>query len=85
MLTGCTQKKNAQQTGEDGKAYIHSAGKMEVLDMTELWLEDYGILASTDPTDLLNRIDKQHGVHTIEHAAKIGLGNRKYTLVEIDK
>ena len=70
-------------------------------------LEDYGILASTDPvaldqacidiinqqkvtakndpTDLLNRIDKQHGVHTIEHAAKIGLGNRKYTLVEIDK
>ena len=147
---------------QNGKAYIHSAGKMEVLDMAKLWtpeyvgdqdgflesmaaaaqavvdyfngkkgiiyisvmnnmsidcdcvdhpepvkLEDYGILASTDPvaldqacidiinqqkvtatndpTDLLNRIDKQHGVHTIEHAAKIGLGNRKYTLVEIDK
>ena len=147
---------------QNGKAYIHSAGKMEVLDMEKLWtpeyigdqdgflesmaaaaqavtdyfrakkgiiyisvmnnmsidcdcvdhpepvkLEDYGILASTDPvaldqacidiinqqkvtatndpTDLLNRIDKQHGVHTIEHAAKIGLGNRKYTLVEIDK
>ena len=147
---------------QNGKAYIHSAGKMEVLDMSKLWtpeyigdqdgflesmaaaaqavvdyfngkkgiiyisvmnnmsidcdcvdhpepvkLEDYGILASTDPvaldqacidiinqqkvtatndpTDLLNRIDKQHGVHTIEHAAKIGLGNRKYTLVEIDK
>ena len=146
---------------QNGKAYIHSAGKMEVLDMSKLWtpeyigdqdgflesmaaaaqavtdyfrakngiiyisvmnnmsidcdcvdhpepvkLEDYGILASTDPvaldqacidiinqqkvtatndpTDLLNRIDKQHGVHTIEHAAKIGLGNRKYTLVEID-
>ena len=146
---------------QNGKAYIHSAGKMEVLDMAKLWtpeyigdqdgflesmaaaaqavvdyfkgkkgiiyisvmnnmsidcdcvdhpepvkLEDYGILASTDPvaldqacidiinqqkvtatndpTDLLNRIDKQHGVHTIEHAAKIGLGNRKYTLVEID-
>ena len=147
---------------QNGKAYIHSAGKMEKLDMRRLWtpefigdqdgflesmaaaaqavtdyfrakngiiyisvmnnmsidcdcvdhpapvkLEDYGILASTDPvaldqacidiinqqkvtakndpTDLLNRIDKQHGVHTIEHAAKIGLGNRKYTLVEIDK
>ena len=40
---------------------------------------------SNDPTDLLNRIDKQHGVHTIEHAAKIGLGNRKHILVEIDK
>ena len=147
---------------QNGKAYIHSAGKMEKLDMSKLWtpeyignqdgflesmaaaaqavvnyfqrqngiiyisvmnnmtidcdcvdhpapvkLEDYGILASTDPvaldqacidiinqqkvtatndpTDLLNRIDKQHGVHTIEHAAKIGLGNRQYTLISIDK
>ena len=146
----------------NGKAYIHSAGKMEVLDMAKLWtpefigdqdgflesmaaaaqavtdyfrakkgiiyisvmnnmsidcdcvdhpepvkLEDYGILASTDPvaldqacidiinnqevtatndpTDLLARIDKQHGIHTIEHAAAIGLGTRKYNLVNIDK
>ena len=146
----------------NGKAYIHSSGKMEVLDMAKLWteeyvgnqegflesmaaaaqavvdyfqqkegiiyinvmnnmsidcdcvdhpapvkLEDYGILASTDPvaldqacvdiinnqevtatndpTDLLNRIDKQHGIHTIEHAEAIGLGSRKYTIVNIDK
>ena len=146
----------------NGKAYIHSAGKMEVLDMAKLWtpefigdqdgflesmaaaaqgvvnyfqqkkgiiyisvmnnmsidcdcvdhpapvnLEDYGILASTDPvaldqacvdiinqqkvtatndpTDLLSRIDQQHGTHTIDHAAKIGLGTKKYTLVSIDK
>ena len=147
---------------QNGKAYIHSAGKMEVLDMAKLWtpeyigdqdgflesmaaaaqavtdyfrakkgiiyisvmnnmsidcdcvnhpapvkLEDYGILASTDPvaldqacidiinnqqvtatndpTDLLSRIDKQHGVHTIEWAEKIGLGTRKYRIVSIDK
>ena len=146
---------------QNGKAYIHSAGKMEVLDMSKLWtpeyigdqdgflesmaaaaqavvdyfsgkqgiiyisvmnnmsidcdcvdhpepvkLEDYGILASTDPvaldqacidiinnqevtakndpTDLLSRIDQQHGIHTIEHAEKIGLGSRKYSLVSID-
>jgi uncharacterized Fe-S center protein len=146
----------------NGKAYIHSAGKMEKLDMSKLWtpeyignqdgflesmaaaaqavvnyfqkqqgiiyisvmnnmsidcdcvdhpapvkLEDYGILASTDPvaldqacidiinqqkvtakndpTDLLSRIDKQHGIHTIKHAERIGLGSRKYTLVSIDK
>ena len=145
----------------NGKAYIHSAGKMEVLDIARLWtpefigdqdgflesmaaaaqavtdyfrakkgiiyisvmnnmsidcdcvdhpepvkLEDYGILASTDPvaldqacidiinnqqatatndpTDLLNRIDKQHGVHTIEHGEAIGLGTRKYHIVSID-
>ena len=146
---------------QNGKAYIHSAGKMETLDIEKLWtpefigdqdgflesmaaaaqavvnyfkgkqgiiyisvmnnmsidcdcvdhpepvkLEDYGILASTDPvaldqacvdivnnqevtatndpTDLLNRIDKQHGSHTIDHAEKIGLGTKKYTLVSID-
>ena len=147
---------------QNGKAYIHSAGKMEKLDMGKLWtpeyignqdgflesmaaaaqsvvnyfnrkqgiiyisvmnnmsidcdcvdhpepvkLEDYGILASTDPvaldqacidiinqqkvtakndpTDLLKRIDKQHGTHTIDWAEKIGLGSKKYTLVSIDK
>ena len=69
-------------------------------------LEDYGILASTDPvaldqacidiinqqkvtakndpTDLLKRIDKQHGTHTIDHAAQIGLGSKMYELVNLD-
>ncbi|MBQ7572021.1 MAG: DUF362 domain-containing protein, partial [Bacteroidaceae bacterium] len=147
---------------QNGKAYIHSAGKMEVLDMGRLWtpefvgdqdgflesmaaaaqavvdyfsgrkgiiyisvmnnmsidcdcvdhpepvkLEDYGILASTDPvaldqacidiinqqkvtatndpTDLLSRIDQQHGTHTIDHAAQIGLGTKQYRVVDIDE
>ena len=147
---------------QNGKGYIHSAGKMEVLDIAKLWtpefigdqdgflesmaaaaqavtdyfrakkgiiyisvmnnmsidcdcvdhpapvkIEDYGILASTDPvaldqacidiinnqqvsatndpTDLLSRIDKQHGIHTIEHAEAIGLGTRKYHIVSIDQ
>ena len=145
----------------NGKAYIHSAGKMEVLDMAKLWtpefigdqdgflesmaaaaqavtdyfrakkgivyisvmnnmsidcdcvdhpepvkLEDYGILASTDPValdqaciDLVlgqeqtadndvasmrERIESRHGIHTVEHAEKIGLGSRQYKLVSID-
>ena len=145
----------------NGKAYIHSSGKMEKLDIARLWtpefignqdgflesmaaaaqavvnhfngkkgiiyisvmnnmsidcdcvdhptpvkLQDYGILASTDPvaldqacvdiinnmevtldndpTTLTERIDKQHGIHTIEHAEKIGLGSRKYHIVSID-
>ena len=147
---------------QNGKAYIHSAGKMEKLDMAKLWtpeyigdqdgflesmaasaqavvnyfqkkegiiyisvmnnmsidcdcvdhpepvkLEDYGILASTDPvaldqacvdiinqqkvtatndpTDLLSRINQQHGTHTIDWAEKLGLGTKKYTIVDIDK
>ena len=153
LSIGCASK--------NGKAYIHSAGRMDKLDMLKLWtkyvndqegflesmaaaaqavanyfnkkegiiyinvmnnmsidcdcvdhpapvkLEDYGILASTDPvaldqacidiinnqqvtatndpTDLLKRIDKQHGVHTIDHAEAIGLGTRKYKIVSIDK
>lgn len=147
---------------QNGKAYIHSAGKMEKLDIQKLWtpeyigdqdgflesmaaaaqavvnyfqkkqgiiyisvmnnmsidcdcvdhpepvkLEDYGILASTDPvaldqacvdiinkqevtatndpTDLLSRIDRQHGTHTIDQAEKIGLGSKDYVLIDIDK
>ena len=43
------------------------------------------VTATNDPTDLLSRIDQQHGTHTIDWAEKIGLGTKKYTLVEIDK
>ncbi len=144
----------------NGKAYIHSAGKMSKLDDSKLWtreyigdqdgflesmaaaaqavvnyfqkergiiyisvmnnmtvdcdcvahpapvkLKDYGILASTDPvaldqacidiinqqkveaendpTDLLQRIDRQHGTHTIDWAEKIGLGSKQYEIVEL--
>lgn len=147
---------------QNGKAYIHSAGKMEKLNMGQLWtpayignqdgflesmaaaaqgvvdyfkrqngiiyisvmnnmsidcdcvdhpapvkLADYGILASTDPvaldqacvdivngmqvsadndpTDLMKRINRQHGTHTIDWAEKIGLGSKQYKIISIDK
>ena len=38
-----------------------------------------------DATSLKTRIEKQHGIHTVEHAEKIGLGSRIYHLVSIDK
>ena len=40
--------------------------------------------ATNDPNDLLSRIDKQHGTHTIEHAEAIGLGTKTYTIACID-
>ena len=43
------------------------------------------VTATNDPTDLLNRINKQHGTHTIDHAEAIGLGTKKYAIVNIDK
>ncbi|MBD5221896.1 MAG: DUF362 domain-containing protein [Bacteroidales bacterium] len=38
-----------------------------------------------DPRALIERIEEKHGIHTIEHAEKIGLGSRKYNLISIDK
>ena len=33
---------------------------------------------------LVNRIESRNGLHTLEHAEKIGLGSRNYELVSID-
>ena len=49
------------------------------------FINNYQVAAENDPTDLLSCIDRQHGIHTIEHAEAIGLGTRKYNLVNIDK
>ena len=38
-----------------------------------------------DAKPLVNRINQKHGIHTVEHAEKIGLGSRKYTIISIDK
>jgi uncharacterized Fe-S center protein len=34
---------------------------------------------------LVKRIESRHGIHTLEHAAEIGLGSRTYELVNIDE
>lgn len=38
-----------------------------------------------DGHDLIKRMEEKHGIHTLEHAEKLGLGSRKYELVIIDK
>jgi len=38
-----------------------------------------------DGHDLIKRIEEKNGIHTIEHAEKLGLGSRTYELVIIDK
>jgi uncharacterized Fe-S center protein len=38
-----------------------------------------------DSASLQRRIERQNGVHTLEHAEKIGLGSRTYILVNIDE
>lgn len=38
-----------------------------------------------DGASLVNRIESRNGLHTLEHAEKIGLGSRAYQLVSIDR
>ena len=38
-----------------------------------------------DGASLVRRIESRNGLHTLEHAEKIGLGSREYTLVDIDR
>ena len=40
--------------------------------------------AENDVASMRERIESRHGIHTVEHAAKIGLGNRTYHIVNID-
>lgn len=37
-----------------------------------------------DGASLVNRIESRNGLHTLEHAAEIGLGSRTYELVSVD-
>ena len=37
-----------------------------------------------DGASLVERIESRNGLHTLEHAAEIGLGSREYNLVSID-
>ena len=43
------------------------------------------VYQAPDSASLIRRIERQNGIHTLEHAEEIGLGSRKYQLVKIDE
>ena len=43
------------------------------------------VYAAKDGRSLINRMESRNGLHTLEHAEKIGLGSRTYQLVSIDQ
>lgn len=43
------------------------------------------VYAAADGRSLINRMESRNGLHTLEHAEKIGLGSRTYQLVSIDR
>ena len=38
-----------------------------------------------DNAPLIERINSRHGIHTIDHAAAIGLGSLDYEIIELGK
>lgn len=44
------------------------------------------IMNSTDKgkTSLVNRMEEKHAIHTVEEAARLGLGSREYKIVSLD-
>lgn len=43
------------------------------------------VYEAEDGTSLVNRIESRNGLHTLEHGAEIGLGNREYELISLDE
>lgn len=43
------------------------------------------VYQAPDSASLIKRIERQNGLHTLEHAEEIGLGSRTYRLVNIDE
>ena len=41
------------------------------------------VYAAPDGADLIERMESRQGIHTVEHAAALGLGSRAYRLVEL--
>ncbi len=42
------------------------------------------VYKAPDGQSLINRMESRHGIHTVEHAAAIGLGSREYNLISLD-
>jgi len=42
------------------------------------------VYAAEDGKSLINRIESRNGIHTLEHAETVGLGNRTYELINLN-
>ena len=66
---------------------MHDVGILASTDPVALDQACIDIVYNTDREQsgsLINRIEQRNGLHTLEHAAEIGLGSREYNLVDID-
>ncbi|SHO45380.1 hypothetical protein SAMN02745217_00943 [Anaerocolumna xylanovorans DSM 12503] len=71
--------------GNPAKPDIHDIGILASTDPVALDQACIDLVyAAEGSKSLVNRIEQMNGLHTLESAEKIGLGSRKYELVNID-
>ncbi len=64
---------------------IHDIGILACFDPVALDQASVDLVYQAEGNaSLVKRIERKHGIHTLEHAEKIGLGSRAYELVNID-
>jgi len=71
--------------GNPAEPDMHDIGILASLDPVALDQACVDLVyAASDGASLIRRIESRNGLHTLEHAAAIGLGSREYVLVNID-
>ena len=71
--------------GNPAEPDIHDIGILASVDPVALDQACIDLVNQAEGKEsLVSRIESRHGLHTLEHAEEIGLGNRTYELVNID-
>ncbi|MBQ7734280.1 MAG: DUF362 domain-containing protein [Synergistaceae bacterium] len=71
--------------GNPAKPDMHDIGILGSLDPVALDQACVDLVyKAPDGQSLINRMESRHGIHTVEHAAAIGLGSREYNLISLD-
>ena len=72
--------------GNPAEPDIHDIGILASCDPVALDQACVDLIYQAEGNEsLVNRIESLNGIHTLEHAEKIGLGSRNYKLVNIDE
>ena len=72
--------------GHPAEPDIHDIGILASTDPVALDQACVDLVYQAEGSEsLVKRIESRHGIHTLEHAAEIGLGSRSYELVNIDE
>ena len=85
MYINVMNKLSVDCDGNPAEPDMHDIGILGSLDPVALDQACVDLVyKAPDGKSLINRMESRHGIHTVEHAEKIGLGSRAYNLINID-